>query len=159
MPSNFTANYNLSQWERTDKIQMEDFNTDNAKIDGAIKTEADARTAADAAINAALAKLGNCEIWTTNYMGSGGCGPENLTRIDLPAKPVLLLILDSGSSFTLVHPDAQQTIYCDNGGYIRDCFASWSNGGRRVSLNATTTQVQMSSSGKRYFVIALIAKS
>ena len=36
MPTNRTDNYALSQWERSDRIQMEDFNADNAKIDAAL---------------------------------------------------------------------------------------------------------------------------
>ena len=36
MPSNQTPNYQLSQWERSDKVRMEDFNADNAKIDEAL---------------------------------------------------------------------------------------------------------------------------
>lgn len=36
MPTNHTENYQLSQWERSDRIQMEDFNSDNAKIDAAL---------------------------------------------------------------------------------------------------------------------------
>ena len=31
-----TEHYNLNQWEKTDRVLMEDFNTDNAKIDAAI---------------------------------------------------------------------------------------------------------------------------
>ena len=37
MPSNHTPNYQLSQWEKSDKVLMEDFNADNAKIDAAIQ--------------------------------------------------------------------------------------------------------------------------
>ena len=44
MPTNHTENYQLSQWERSDRILMEDFNADNAKIDAALKAGADART-------------------------------------------------------------------------------------------------------------------
>ena len=33
MASGKTSNYNLSQWEQSDRILMEDFNGDNAKID------------------------------------------------------------------------------------------------------------------------------
>ena len=33
---NQTANYGLSQWEATDRILMEDFNSDNSKIDAAL---------------------------------------------------------------------------------------------------------------------------
>ena len=39
---NQTANYGLSQWEATDRILMEDFNSDNSKIDAALKANADA---------------------------------------------------------------------------------------------------------------------
>ena len=35
-----TANYQLSQWESTDRILMADFNTDNQKIDAALKGQA-----------------------------------------------------------------------------------------------------------------------
>ena len=38
---NQTANYGLSQWEATDRILMEDFNSDNSKIDAALKENAD----------------------------------------------------------------------------------------------------------------------
>lgn len=33
---NQTTNYQLNQWEKADRIQMEDFNADNAKIDAAL---------------------------------------------------------------------------------------------------------------------------
>jgi len=36
MPSNFTPNYSLNQWEASDKVQRVDFNADNAKIDAAL---------------------------------------------------------------------------------------------------------------------------
>lgn len=44
-----TKHYHLSQWSMGDRIQMQDFNADNAKIDAALKAEADARQAADTA--------------------------------------------------------------------------------------------------------------
>ena len=39
---NKTANFQLTQWEKTDRIMMEDFNRDNAAIDTALKGNADA---------------------------------------------------------------------------------------------------------------------
>ena len=42
---NKTANFQLTQWEKTDRIMMEDFNRDNAAIDAALKSNADAITA------------------------------------------------------------------------------------------------------------------
>ena len=58
---NQTANYQLCQWDPTDRILMEDFNKDNEKIDAALKintdsiaAEASARAEADEAVKAAL---------------------------------------------------------------------------------------------------------
>ena len=31
-----TSNYKLNQWDKTDRIEMEDFNEDNRKIDAAL---------------------------------------------------------------------------------------------------------------------------
>ena len=36
MATNKTTNYQLNQWEKTDRILMDDFNADNAKIDAAM---------------------------------------------------------------------------------------------------------------------------
>ena len=41
MSTNHTPNYSLSQWERSDKVQMDDFNADNARIDAALAAKAD----------------------------------------------------------------------------------------------------------------------
>ena len=35
-----TSNYNLKQWEETERIMMQDFNADNAKIDAALAAAA-----------------------------------------------------------------------------------------------------------------------
>ena len=36
-----TTNYQLNQWAKSDRIMMDDFNADNAKIDAALKAVAD----------------------------------------------------------------------------------------------------------------------
>ena len=46
---NKTANFQLTQWEKTDRIMMEDFNRDNAAIDAALKSNADKVAAETAA--------------------------------------------------------------------------------------------------------------
>ena len=55
---NKTANFQLTQWEKTDRILMEEFNSDNEKIDTALKSNADAITAETAAREAADTALG-----------------------------------------------------------------------------------------------------
>ena len=81
MPSNQTTNYQLSQWAKSDQVLMEDFNADNAKLDAALKAEADARTAAVNAINATLS--GAVKLTVGSYTGDGAA-----TRvIPLPFTP------------------------------------------------------------------------
>ena len=48
----------MNQWVKSDRIQMEDFNSDNAKIDAALKSNADAVAAETAAREAADTELG-----------------------------------------------------------------------------------------------------
>lgn len=65
-----TAQFGLNQWEMSDRIQMDDFNADNAIID------------------AALAKR-NCRIYFASYVGDG-----NATKTwTFPAKPVLVHLI------------------------------------------------------------------
>ena len=44
-----TTNYQLNQWAKPDRVMMDDFNADNAKIDAALKANADAIAAETAA--------------------------------------------------------------------------------------------------------------
>jgi len=55
MPSNFTPNYQLNQWEADDRVLRVDFNEDNAKLDAAIKAQADGLAAEKKARGTALA--------------------------------------------------------------------------------------------------------
>lgn len=72
-----TAQFGLNQWEMSDRIQMQDFNRDNA------------------AIEAALAKR-NCQFYTASYTGDG----EATKSWTFPAKPVLVVII--GQSITVL---------------------------------------------------------
>ena len=74
---NKTANFQLTQWEKTDRILMEDFNRDNAAIDAALKANADKA----AALQTALAGAGNCGIAVTGYTGAGAYGAENANML------------------------------------------------------------------------------
>ena len=69
---NKTANFQLTQWEKTDRILMEEFNSDNEKIDTALKANADGV----AALQTALASCGNCQIGISTYTGTGTRGEE-----------------------------------------------------------------------------------
>lgn len=115
-----TSNYQSSQWDAEDRIQREDFNSDNAKVDAALavaKAERDA-------LAAAVADCGNCRIVTGSYTGSGLYGASNPNILTFDGKPLLLAIMPSsnvgnsakgflavrGSSFTYTYPGNYNSI-------------------------------------------------
>ena len=69
-----TSNYQLNQWESTDRILMEDFNADNAKID------------------AALAAAGNCRIVIGSYVGTGTSGKNNPNTLTFDFEPMVIFM-------------------------------------------------------------------
>lgn len=157
MPSNFTENYNLSQWERTDQVRMEDFNTDNAKIDTAIKAEADTRTAGDAALQAVLGKKGNCSLSIFAYTGNGKYGSDNPTRITFPRMPALFII--SGSALLVGQGGAGRgTLSHEFGSYGHTGNVSLSWSGNTLSLVHNNACAQMNEKST-YTVFAFYVES
>lgn len=65
-----TAQFGLNQWEMSDRIQMQDFNRDNAAIEAALLNR-------------------NCQFYTASYIGDG----EATKSWTFPAKPVLVVII------------------------------------------------------------------
>ena len=65
--ASYTEHYQLHQWVPEDDFLRTDFNEDFAKIDAAIKSEAEA---------AAEALAGKAEIVKGSYIGSGGAKPS-----------------------------------------------------------------------------------
>mgnify|MGYP001035175882 FL=1 len=151
MPSNQTPNYQLSQWERTDQVRMEDFNADNAKIDGAIKAQADAlstETAARLALAAQVAKCGNCKIYFAPY--SSNTYDDGF--IPLPGKPELLFLFNENCHIFIASPHAKRAIYYSSGGNgSKIVTPTWSNSGMTLGSGTHTYP----NSGM--FVIALFA--
>ena len=89
-----TTNYNLCQWEETDRVRRTDFNEDNAKIDAAVKAvdgRVDGLEASKADKTALAAVEGKISrIVTGTYAGTGGS--SGVRRISLPGRPKLVLI-------------------------------------------------------------------
>ena len=112
MPSNQTPNYALNQWERDDRILMDDFNADNAKIDAALKSGADAR----AALQGALNRKGNCSIGVFTYNGTGKYGPDNPTRITFPRVPAAFIVFGPGA--ILIGRGGQSQAIIDSSGMV-----------------------------------------
>ena len=160
MSTNQTPNYQLSQWEATDQVLRADFNADNAKIDGALKAEADARAAETAALAAQVALRGNCQIYYTSYTGSGGSGPSQPNSLSFPKAPALVVIAEDG-----VQSSGQYTAIMVRGSkqYAAlsrspsNATASWGAGGYTVSWYALEGRPyeQMNTKNTTYYVVAL----
>ncbi|MCF2665345.1 hypothetical protein JQM66_12430 [Oscillibacter valericigenes] len=99
-----TGNYQLKQWEKTDRIQMEDFNTDNAKTDQALAQQRDDLVA----LTAAMALYGNCKIWTTSYTGTGNAVTSR--SLQFPWVPAAVLIIGVDGRTVLTTPGATTAV-------------------------------------------------
>ena len=152
MASNHTTNYNLNQWEATDKVLRTDFNEDNAKIDAALKANADVAAAAAAA----AALCGNCQIETQSYTGTGAYGDATPTRITFSKPPLLYIVLGSNGSAAFGSRQMNSYVLCYSTS-ILSSTAVWS--GNTVALSHLYADYQMNASGRAYQVIAFFAKS
>ena len=144
-----TGNYQLSQWEMTDRIQMEDFNGDNAKIDAALAAE----TAAREALAATVAKCGNCKLEIFNYTGTGAY--QNSFTF---AKTPLLFFIQGETSFmigayasgrvTAIVKDTQSSST-----YVSGMALAWN--GSQAMFSALSANYAMNLSGQTYWVFAI----
>ena len=157
MSTNHTTNYNLNQWEATDKVLRTEFNEDNSKIDAALKANADAiaaNTAAVAEHAATLLEKGNCQIYTTTYAGDG-----NASRtFTFPGAP--LLLCTTGPSFQLMAVGGNPYVLASYSGTFWGLSATWN--GVNLTLAYTGTFAGGDSkmgneSGSTYYMVALIA--
>ena len=73
---NHTTNYQLPKWEKTDRIQMKDFNDMTATLDAALKANADAMP----------------KIVTGSYVGTGSYGASNPNTLTFDFAPKLVII-------------------------------------------------------------------
>ena len=99
-----TQNYQLSRWEKDDRIMMEDFNADNEKIDAALAAKADAEdvTALGETVAALTAGLGsggkNCRIAWGSYTGTGTYGSGSPNSLSFDFIPVLVFIVSDDNA-------------------------------------------------------------
>ena len=93
-----TTNYAFPDWEKTDPIQMDDFNDMTRKLDAALKAGADATAgkAEASAVTAIAQDIGsggkNCRIAWGTYTGDGTYGTANPTSLSFDFKPELILV-------------------------------------------------------------------
>ena len=151
MPSNHTEHYELSQWEPDDKVLHTDFNADNAAIDAALAAldgTVSKHTTTLSSHTTSIAKLGNCQVYTTTYVGNG----ERSRSYSFPGYPVYVYI--------------RETSYTTGRNFMRglnnnDAYtysAQWSS--RGLSLSGTGNQLYyFNSNAVEYYVFALLDMS
>ena len=121
---NHTTNYQLSQWESTDRILMSDFNSDNDTIDAALKAHDDDI----AALETAVAGPGNCQIYTTIYTGNGQYGVSHPNSFTFPHKPLVVFV--GGSRYQLVMlRGSPYTIGLQDGSALSTSRVTWTDKG------------------------------
>lgn len=172
MPTNKTNNYNLSQWAANDRVLREDFNADNAKIDAALAAtaakadvltsgkadatalaaEVQARTSAVAALNTKVAKLGNCTIYHTSYVGDG----QDSRTLTFPKKPLAVFIL-GGNCFFRYIAGAAYAISSAPMAYGAGCTVQWEGNSMTWTIPATDSRSFCANTNReKYYVVALM---
>ena len=118
-----TTNFNLSQWAKTDRIQMADFNADNAKLDAALANR-------------------NVQLYTTTYVGMGS-GQRSLT---FPHKPMIVFVMRNNDAHLMTGVQGASCFLMNTSGNSYKIDAAWSGntvtwqnyaGGASYSANGT----------------------
>lgn len=159
---NHTQNYQLNQWVKSDKVQRVDFNADNAKIDAALGALAETsaeHTETLAGHTAAIAKLGNCAIWTTTYNGNDAAS----VTITCPHPPVLVYvqhIVYNYGEYVLFVRGSDRAI-AHRGGSYSMLVPSWPGNSItwREENGSTDPQMLFNRSGNKFIVVALMNTS
>lgn len=113
-----TTTYQLNQWEKSDRIQMEDFNSDNMKVEQALAAQAETQRE----MAAALANCGNCKIVHNTYNGTGKYGSSNPCQMTFNAIPLLVIVVDKDGATLFMH---RSSAYAYSGSAAN--FVSWSD--------------------------------
>ena len=82
MANGQTDNYRLNQWSAEDPVLREEFNQDNAKVDGVLNQ-----------LEKGLLEKGNCSIFMGEYTGTGKAGAEYPNQLTFPFVPLLVAIV------------------------------------------------------------------
>lgn len=145
-----TENFELNQWEKTDRILMEDFNGDNSKIDAALKT----LNTTVAQHTTALGRVGNCQLYTTSYTGNGGA-----KSLSFPKRPLGVIVTGSdGGLLVLVQGQTKSYARFASPAYLNTI--SWSKNSVSWSYIGTGNGLeQMNAAGTTYQVLALLDSS
>ena len=137
MNLNQTQNYQLSQWESTDRILMSDFNSDNAKLDAALST---------------LAQTRNCRVYQTTYSGDG----QKSRTYTFPSRPMLVNFMGYNHWACAVQGTSTAGGRFWGGDGSQKMSASWSGNSVTITCPNTDTSYMCNMSGHTYSLVALL---
>ena len=144
---NQTQNYQLSQWESTDRILMSDFNSDNSKIDAALSTLAQTVTGH----TTALAQKGNCKLEYQTYTGNGA----SARAFTFSGKPRLICIVGSENYFLLAAQGISRSV-CYGGGGDEASSAVWSGNSVTLSNSNNREHFICNNQNSTYGIVAFV---
>lgn len=132
-----TANFGLPKWEKSDFIQMSNFNDLTHKLDAALKANADAVAAkAEAktvtAIAQTIASSKICRAKFGTYTGTGLSGPNHPNSVECGFCPAALVLFraDGGQKTTVI----RGVTACSSGIGSMNNYYTWGDSGvSRVS--------------------------
>lgn len=151
-----TTNYNLSQYDATDRVTRDAFNADNLAIDAALKSVSNAAGAAQSTANSALAAAAaGCRVVVGTYTGTGTYGRANPNTLTFDSAPLAVFISGKTTLCLLNGVTSVPSIMSGNGA-VSYAGVSWS--GSSVSWwSETSTSYQANLSGSTYCYLALFA--
>ena len=142
-----TTNYQLPSWDSDDRILRTDFNDLTEKTDAALADHA----AGLADLTAALAAKGNCQIYTSSYVGTGTYGEDAPCSLTFPKKPLLVIVTEQNGSRMLHAVQGCQMAPCGT----TSVWVCWT--GNTMRWYDIYVQSQLNQNGNTYLVLALLA--
>ena len=137
---NYTENYQLPQWEETDRVLMEDFNAAMSKVDQGME--------------------GIPRMASGSYVGTGTYGSENPNHLDFGFSAKLVALTGNASNLLKIGTlfiGGQSTSHgigvTSNSSSGLSMSVTWTDQG--VSWYSGDEERQLNKSGVRYFYFAL----
>ena len=150
---NYTENYHLPSWAKTDRIQMETFNDMTAKLEAALSGQEAARQT----LAAQVARCGNCKIWVGSYKGTGQSGKDNPNSFTFPELPILALIIDRDGDFMPLIPGSRSSINHTAGSGSERNYLTWSGTTVTWYVSAGPAYLQLNQKDSTYTVLMFMS--
>ena len=138
----YTTNYQLPIWAESDRILMEDFNESYQKLEDALTEHGEA-----------LAGKGDCQIYTTSYVGTGYYGYNHSNSLTFPSRPMILFIAGSIGGYLILSDGSNQAAFLAGSFSVRSI--EWD--GNTLSWDGDDPTAQLNVSNRVYTAVALLA--